>query len=81
MTESASLLAIPSIVSNDVAGVTNFEVQYEAVESQSKKACLSPKSSVTVTVYPLPVIELEEQETACYSTEEVLITVNARVVY
>ncbi|MBP5584232.1 MAG: hypothetical protein J6X43_09835, partial [Bacteroidales bacterium] len=44
MTESASLLAIPNIVSNDVAGVTNFEVQYEAVESQSKKACLSPKS-------------------------------------
>ncbi|MBP5371050.1 MAG: hypothetical protein J6Y55_03910 [Bacteroidales bacterium] len=77
MTESASLLAIPDIVSNSVAGVTNFEVQYEAVESQSKKACLSPKSSVTVTVYPLPVIELEEKETACYSTEEVLITVNA----
>ena len=77
MSESASMLMIPSIVDNTVAGVTNFEVQYEAVESQSHKACLSPKTPVTVTVRPLPVIVLDEKETACYSTEEVLITVEA----
>lgn len=77
MTDAASTLVIPGIVDNSVAGVTTFEVQYEAVESQSKKACLSPKTQVTATVYPLPEIVLSEKETACYSTEEVLITVTA----
>lgn len=78
---STSTLNVQSLI--DRSNVTNqkyvktYEVAYDAVEASSQKSCMSPKSTVTVTVYPLPVIELAEKETACYSTEEVLISVNA----
>ncbi|MCQ2959084.1 MAG: hypothetical protein MJ198_02725, partial [Bacteroidales bacterium] len=63
--------------STNVAKVVNYEVQYEAVEKRSGKSCKSPKTAVTVTVYPLPEITLDEKETACYNVEEVLINVEA----
>ncbi|MCQ2959842.1 MAG: hypothetical protein MJ198_06615 [Bacteroidales bacterium] len=49
-----------SNVATGTASVTEYMVSYKAEEKNSKAECWSPETKVTVTVNPLPVIEIDE---------------------